>query len=170
MEYRLWNRKSFPEIQSRIHYNEINWNWQRQYDANQDQFLILLVPSHVSLVWTGDRMGYFVSSCFVGTQLALSRSWFITWWRHQMETFSALLALCEGMMTSSNGNIFRVTSHMCGEFTCPRMRPNAFPKAVSTWLSSRNLLICSWNISIQLYILLNVIFTIPRKFCCSSKS
>ena len=24
------------------------------------------------------------------------------------------------MMTSSNGNIFRVTGHLCGEFTSPR--------------------------------------------------
>ena len=111
----------------------MNCHWQRQYDANQDQFLILLVPSHVSLVSTSDRMGYFVSSCFVGTQLALSRSWFITWWRHQIETFSALLALCEGMMSSSNGNIFRVTGHLCGECTGPRMRPNAFPKAVCSY-------------------------------------
>ena len=101
-----------------------------------------------------------------------------SWWRHQMETFSALLAICAGnspvpgefpaqrpvtrsfdvcfdifilnqgpdvrvrkkpskvwnllewlsqncflfpvMMTSSNGNIFRVTGHLCGKFTGPR--------------------------------------------------
>ena len=28
------------------------------------------------------------------------------------------------MMTSSNGNIFRVTGHLCGEFTGPRWIPN----------------------------------------------
>ena len=28
------------------------------------------------------------------------------------------------MMTSSNGNIFRVTGHLCGEFTCPRWIPH----------------------------------------------
>ena len=112
-----------------------------------------------------------------------------TWWRHQMETFSALLALCEGnyrspvdslikasdadlccflwcspeqtteqtfqmpviwdamplivtslqwvtaicftsvnnMMTSSNGNIFRVTGHLCGEFTGPGEFPTQRP-------------------------------------------
>ena len=27
------------------------------------------------------------------------------------------------MMTSSNGNIFRVTGHLCGEFTGPRWIP-----------------------------------------------
>ena len=37
------------------------------------------------------------------------------WWRHQI------------MMTSSNGNIFRVTGHLCGEFTGPRWIPTQRP-------------------------------------------
>ena len=40
----------------------------------------------------------------------------IKWWRHQMETFSALLAI--------NGNIFRVTGHLCEEFTGHRWIPH----------------------------------------------
>ena len=40
------------------------------------------------------------------------------WWRPQMETFSALLALCK--MTLSKGNISHVTGHLCREFTGPR--------------------------------------------------
>ena len=31
------------------------------------------------------------------------------------------------MMTSSNGNIFRVTGHLCGEFTCPQWIPRTQP-------------------------------------------
>ena len=31
---------------------------------------------------------------FVGTHKFGGRFWFISWWRHQMETFSTLLALC----------------------------------------------------------------------------
>ena len=31
------------------------------------------------------------------------------------------------MMTSSNGNIFRVTGHLCGEFTGPRPGTGEFP-------------------------------------------
>ena len=31
------------------------------------------------------------------------------------------------MMTSSNGNIFCVTGHMCGEFTGPRWIPHTKP-------------------------------------------
>ena len=71
-------------------------------------------------------------------------AWKQTWWRHQMETFSALLALCAGnspvpvnsphkgqweanMMTSSNGNIFRVTGPLCGEFTGPGEFPTQRP-------------------------------------------
>ena len=32
-------------------------------------------------------------------------------------------ACIDGMKTSSNGNIFRVTGHLCGEFTGPRWIP-----------------------------------------------
>ena len=31
-----------------------------------------------------------------------------------------VIAVIYGMMTSSKGNIFRVTGHLCGEFTGPR--------------------------------------------------
>ena len=40
------------------------------------------------------------------------------------------------MMTSSNGNIFRVTGHLCGEFTGPRWIPRTKPVMFS--------LICVW--------------------------
>ena len=49
-----------------------------------------------------------------------------TSWCCGMETLSALAALGEGgMMTSSNGNILRVTGHWCGKFTgeFPAQRP-----------------------------------------------
>ena len=36
----------------------------------------------------------------------------------------AFLTMCKYMMTSSNGNIFRVTGHLCGEFIGPRWIPN----------------------------------------------
>ena len=134
----------------------------------------------------------------------------LTWWRHQMETFSALLAICAGnspvpgefptqrpvtqsfdvffdlrlnkrlskqwwgwwfetlsrplwchrngdsvqrkiaaadtpiqimlvahnprrMMTSSNGNIFSVTGHLCGEFTGPRWIPRTKASDAELW-------------------------------------
>ena len=37
------------------------------------------------------------------------------------------------MMTSSNGNIFRVTGHLCGEFTGPRWIPRAKASDAELW-------------------------------------
>ena len=37
------------------------------------------------------------------------------------------------MMTSSNGNIFRVTGHLCGEFTGPRWIPDTKASDAELW-------------------------------------
>ena len=37
------------------------------------------------------------------------------------------------MMTSSNGNIFRVTGHLCGEFTGPRWIPHTKARDAEFW-------------------------------------
>ena len=37
------------------------------------------------------------------------------------------------MMTSSNGNIFRVTEHLCGEFTGPRLIPHTKASDAELW-------------------------------------
>ena len=37
------------------------------------------------------------------------------------------------MMTSSNGNIFRVTGHLCGEFTGPRWIPRTKASEAELW-------------------------------------
>ena len=37
------------------------------------------------------------------------------------------------MMTSSNGNIFRVTGHLCGEFTGPRRIPSTKATDAELW-------------------------------------
>ena len=39
----------------------------------------------------------------------------------------------ESMMTSSNGNIFRVTDHLCGEFTGPRWIPRTKASEAELW-------------------------------------
>ena len=41
------------------------------------------------------------------------------------------LSMRKNMMTSSNGNIFRVTGHLCGEFIGPRWIPTQRPVARS---------------------------------------
>ena len=45
------------------------------------------------------------------------------------------------MMTPSNGNIFRVTCHLCGEFTGPRWIPRTKASDAELWFFS---LICAW--------------------------
>ena len=40
---------------------------------------------------------------------------------------------CRLMMTSSNGNIFRVTGHLCGEFTSPRWIPRTKASDAELW-------------------------------------
>ena len=51
------------------------------------------------------------------------------WWhndpRFQQPRYWAVPGIF--MMTSSNGNIFRVTDHLCGEFTGPRWIPIQWP-------------------------------------------
>ena len=43
------------------------------------------------------------------------------------------LITCYNMMTSSNGNIFRVTGHLCGEFTGPRWIPRTKASDAELW-------------------------------------
>ena len=45
------------------------------------------------------------------------------------------------MMRSSNGNIFRVTGHLCGEFTCPRWIPRTKASDAELWWV---FFICVW--------------------------
>ena len=42
-------------------------------------------------------------------------------------------AVSKIMMTSSNGNIFRVTGHLCGEFTGPRWIPSTKASDTELW-------------------------------------
>ena len=47
--------------------------------------------------------------------------------RDALLLYSLLFVLFLLMMTSSNGNIFRVTGHLCGEFTGPGEFPTQRP-------------------------------------------
>ena len=63
-----------------------------------------------------------------------------TQWRHRhvLCKYSEVL-IQYGMMTSSNGNIFCVTGHLCGEFTGPRWIPHTKARRGALMLS----LICA---------------------------
>ena len=61
-----------------------------------------------------------------GIYMNTDKQYSIASYRNGMETPSTSWAFCDGntpvtddIMTSSNGNIFRVTGHLCGEFTGP---------------------------------------------------
>ena len=60
---------------------------------------------------------------FVGTTM--------TAYRLHMHKHSNEWRMC--MMTSSNGNIFRVTGHLCGEFTGPRWIPHTKASDAKLW-------------------------------------
>ena len=54
----------------------------------------------------------------------------------------SMLYLLGGMMTSSNGNIFRVTGPLCGEFTGDRWIPLTKASDAELWCFT---LICDWT-------------------------
>ena len=53
---------------------------------------------------------------------------------------SGMIQGCFNMMTSSNGNILRVTGYLCGEFTCHRWIPHTKASDVELWF----FFICVW--------------------------
>ena len=69
------------------------------------------------------------------------------WWRHHEYSYNADIIACSyrcvnksieyahnsSMMSSSNGNIFRVTGHLCGEFIGPRWIPRTKASDAELW-------------------------------------
>ena len=60
------------------------------------------------------------------------RQWRQSWY-HDNSRFSCLLQTTLHMMTSSNGNIFRVTGPLCGKFTCHRSIPFTKASGAELW-------------------------------------
>ena len=60
--------------------------------------------------------------------LEVDHLWFEDWWLIAVKWAKAKL-----MMTSSNEKIFRVTGHLCGEFTSPRWIPHTKTSDVELW-------------------------------------
>ena len=75
-------------------------------------------------------MMYFggIVGLFVGIFACLQLHFIFSHW-HRM-TPSIFVS---SVMTSSNGNIFRVTGHLCGEFTCHRWIPRAKASDAELW-------------------------------------
>ena len=51
----------------------------------------------------------------------------------QTSVYNIIIVVSFTMMTSSNGNIFRVTGHLCGEFTGPRWIPHTKASDAELW-------------------------------------
>ena len=62
---------------------------------------------------------------FMLRPLSEKRPWI--WCSKLLSVHKGLLERCDTMMTSSNGNIFRVTGPLCGEFTGPGEFPTQRP-------------------------------------------
>ena len=85
------------------------------------------------VIWryiSGSTRFQVMACCLTAPSLYLHQSWLINEARWHSaegnctENFADIdhhkmfdNAICENMMSSSNGNIFRVTGHLCGEFT-----------------------------------------------------
>ena len=84
----------------------------------------------------------FVRGIHLWVPLTMTRNavlWWISWWTNnpiQCWWSETPWCSCDNtvvMMTSSNGNIFRVTGHLCGEFTGPRWIPRTKASDAELW-------------------------------------
>ena len=57
----------------------------------------------------------------------------LQWLNDDVSQYRYMWGLRYIMMTSSNGNIFRVTGHFCGEFTGPRWIPHTKASVAELW-------------------------------------
>ena len=87
---------------------------------------LVLLPSLVSfglLWWLPSSLAatfVFLSPSLETTEVSVNVRWWVLSAMHRTPVLSH-------MMTSSNGNIFRVTDHLCGEFTGHRWFPTQRP-------------------------------------------
>ena len=69
---------------------------------------------------------------FFGAEVVESSGYLFVYTFLSAAFFVALLVVIH-MMTSSNGSIFRVTGHLCGEFTGPRWIPHTKARDAELW-------------------------------------
>ena len=89
---------------------------------------VVLILRHCNTnQWQSKYVWYFLqnmSTVSVGFDLW----WLVCWFVEPLRTNNS-----ENMMTSSNGNIFRVTGHFCGEFTGLRWIPLTKASDAELW-------------------------------------
>ena len=75
---------------------------------------------------------FILSSTWIGTKRKYASRSYITHEAFRSPIFTKVIA-SDCMMKSSNGNIFRVTGHLCGELTGPRWIPRTKASKVELW-------------------------------------
>ena len=104
--------------------------WWRTVYALTGVLFWCLFPSKITLSWAHKQFATRVHKLFYISQISTvqplefgMKRWFHSTLYWARDYFSILDEMVYIMMTSSNGNIFRVTGHLCGEFTGPRWIP-----------------------------------------------
>ena len=106
-----------------------------------------------AIIWINDSLVYWhiyaslgfnelktatTPNCFGNAGLKIQTSWRIIcyYWTYQLRNCGHPKYMhdhCPIMMTSSNGNVFRVTGPLCGEFTDPRWIPLTKASDAGLW-------------------------------------
>ena len=84
---------------------------------------------HIFLRFTGVQFSG-IYQCYFGASATITPSY---QWQRSNPEGKWMDRLVKCMMTSSNGNIFRVTGHLCGEFTGPRWIPHTKASDAELW-------------------------------------
>ena len=104
----------------------INYDWDRDILGKWSQYRAYGYENRL-LVLPGDRVAWFWLRRVNG-----KTGHCVPWRRIQLPAPPQCEELLN-MMTSSNGNIFRVTGHLCGEFTGPQWIPRTKASDAELW-------------------------------------
>ena len=94
-----------------------NWN-------DELEFLHILFKKWI---FVNKWLLHWIYGCFGTQPLHILYHWDVTFWNYIRLLKQHWAFIWKIMMTSSNGNIFRVTGHFCGEFTGHRWFPAQNP-------------------------------------------
>ena len=158
----IWNEIKFIHMNLYAVRMKFKWTSYRRtsdvnmlYPCNTNEVDMRFINSsheiHMKFIWISNDLNFMLTSCELHKNYMTS-SLHYTWiWllasllctSYEWASESALIVSISGnhMMTSSNGDIFRVTGHLCGEFTGDRWIPCTKASDVELWCS---LLICVW--------------------------
>ena len=119
------------------------FTWQRQIQHSLDPAetdILAFLAQYTEDVCdiANDRvLGIFTLNWLLAGHRVRLDNYIVSYWVHVM-----IIVLCQSdscsisskiMMTSSNGNIFRVTGHLCGEFTGRRWIPRTKASDAELW-------------------------------------